>query len=56
MSDDPQGLSTDEARLRLARDGPNELAREAKRDLFVILREVFEEPMILLLALSLIHI
>jgi Ca2+-transporting ATPase len=52
MSDDPQGLSTVEARLRLARDGPNEVAREAKRDLFVILREVFEEPMILLLALG----
>ena len=43
------GLSADEARLGLARDGPNELPRSQPRSVLRLVREVASEPMFLLL-------
>jgi len=43
------GLSTDEARRRLAVDGPNELPDTSRRGAWMLLREVVLEPMFLLL-------
>ena len=43
------GLSVEEAALRLARDGPNELPRKGSRSAFKIVGEVLREPMLLLL-------
>ncbi len=43
------GLSQDEAALRLARDGPNELSSAKPRSLFAIAAKVVLEPMFLLL-------
>lgn len=43
------GLSTDEARRRLAVDGPNELPDTSRRGAWMLLREVLLEPMFLLL-------
>lgn len=45
-----QGLSKDEARLRLANDGPNELPSAKPRSLFAIAWAVVTEPMFLLLS------
>jgi P-type Ca2+ transporter type 2C len=44
-----QGLSDDEARARLARDGPNRLPQAARRSLWRIALDVATQPMILLL-------
>ena len=49
MSSEPQGLSSQEAHARLLSEGANELPREKERSLWRILREVFEEPMLVLL-------
>jgi len=48
---DPErdGLTAEEARLRLARDGPNELPQSRPRSLLRLLRDVLAEPMFLLL-------
>ena len=43
------GLSADEARRRLARDGPNELPRAARRTALGIALEVLREPMLAML-------
>jgi Ca2+-transporting ATPase len=43
------GLSGDEARERLARDGPNELPSTGRRNAWGLLRDVVREPMFLLL-------
>lgn len=43
------GLSQAEAQARLASDGPNELASARPRSLWAMAREVFKEPMFLLL-------
>ncbi len=43
------GLSEDEARSRLAIDGPNELARQKRRSLPAVIFGVLREPMLLLL-------
>ncbi|MBI5257900.1 MAG: cation-translocating P-type ATPase [Burkholderiales bacterium] len=43
------GLSSHEARARLARDGPNELPASPRRGVLRLLREVVTEPMLLLL-------
>lgn len=45
----PPGLSGDEAKARLAADGPNELGAQQRRTLFAIATEVAREPMFLLL-------
>lgn len=45
----PSGLTQDEARARLAADGPNELGANQRRTLFAIAGEVAREPMFLLL-------
>ena len=45
----PTGLSTQEAGLRLARDGANELPRQARRTPLRIALEVIREPMLALL-------
>jgi Ca2+-transporting ATPase len=47
--DDISGLSEAEARLRLAREGPNELASTQPRGFWMIGLEVVREPMFLLL-------
>lgn len=44
-----EGLSSDEASRRLARDGPNELPRERPRGIAATAWSVIREPMILLL-------
>ncbi len=44
-----QGLSDEEARARLARDGPNRLPQAARRSLWRIALDVAAQPMILLL-------
>lgn len=50
MSDTlPQGLTEQEASSRLLRDGPNELPSSKARGWISLIREVAEEPMILLL-------
>ena len=46
------GLSEDEARLRLAKQGPNELPAQKKRDLLAIVLEVMREPMFILLIVA----
>ncbi len=46
------GLSASEARARLARDGPNEIADAKRRGLAAIAGEILREPMILLLVAS----
>ena len=43
------GLSTAEAAVRLARDGPNELPSQRSRGLLAVVREVVREPMFQLL-------
>lgn len=43
------GLTTDQARQRLAQDGPNELSVSEQRGVLRLLREVVTEPMFLLL-------
>ena len=43
------GLTEEEARRRLASEGPNELPRGRRRDPLVVLREVVSEPLIALL-------
>jgi P-type Ca2+ transporter type 2C len=43
------GLSSEEARVRLASDGPNELVRARKRSVLKIAGEVLREPMLALL-------
>lgn len=43
------GLTADEARVRLAADGPNELARTGSRSAIRIVAEVLREPMLALL-------
>ncbi|WP_303828951.1 cation-translocating P-type ATPase [Asticcacaulis taihuensis] len=45
----PTGLSAEEASIRLARDGTNELPRQAKRTPLRIALEVIREPMLALL-------
>jgi len=47
-----QGLDEAEARLRLARDGPNELAADGRRSSFRIAFDVVREPMLALLLVS----
>lgn len=47
-----QGLHADEARLRLARFGPNQMPDAGRRSLGRILRGVLTEPMFLLLVLA----
>ena len=47
--DDISGLAEAEARLRLAQEGPNELASAPPRGLWIIGLEVVREPMFLLL-------
>ncbi len=49
MSRQPQGLSSQEAQARFLSEGANELPREKERNVWRILREVFEEPMLVLL-------
>lgn len=44
-----RGLTSSEARQRLESDGPNELPAASNRGAWVLLREVFLEPMFLLL-------
>jgi len=57
MTEDARGLTETEAARRLAEDGPNELARERRRDLPHILLEVLREPMLqLLLAAGAIYL
>ena len=46
------GLSASEARARLAREGPNEIAAGKRRGVAAIAGEVLREPMILLLVAS----
>jgi len=43
------GLSSAEARARLARDGPNEIAETKRRGLAALAGEILREPMVLLL-------
>ena len=43
------GLTTEEAQVRLASDGPNELPRAGRRSIFRIVGEVLREPMLALL-------
>jgi Ca2+-transporting ATPase len=45
----PEGLSTSDARDRLARDGANELPVSERRGLLRLIRDVVSEPMFLLL-------
>ena len=45
----PRGLTQDEAKTRLAADGPNELGANQRRTIFAIAGEVAREPMFLLL-------
>lgn len=45
----PPGLRQDEAKARLAADGPNELGANQRRTVFAIAGEVAREPMFLLL-------
>jgi Ca2+-transporting ATPase len=45
----PGGLSEDEARMRLDRDGPNEIPSQKKRGFLAIALEVVREPMFLML-------
>lgn len=45
----PSGLTQDEAKARLAADGPNELGANQRRTIFAIAGEVAQEPMFLLL-------
>ena len=45
----PSGLTQDEAKARLAADGPNELEANQRRTLIAIAGEVAREPMFLLL-------
>jgi Ca2+-transporting ATPase len=45
----PSGLTQDDARARLAADGPNELGASQRRTVFAIAGEVAREPMFLLL-------
>lgn len=52
MSSEPQGLSSQEAKARLLTEGANELPREKERNIWRILREVFEEPMLMLLLIG----
>ena len=47
-----KGLSSAEARARLARDGPNEIADAKRRGLAALAGEILREPMILLLVAS----
>ncbi len=47
--DDLVGLSENDARARLLKDGPNELAAQQKRNLLTIVLEVVREPMFLML-------
>lgn len=44
-----QGLSQDQAKIRLAADGPNELGAKQRRTILAIAGEVAREPMFLLL-------
>ena len=46
------GLSEDEARLRLAKGGPNELSAQKKRGLLTIVLEVVREPMFIMLVVA----
>lgn len=46
---EPKGLSEDEARSRLACDGPNELPSQKRHGLLAIVLEVAREPMFLML-------
>jgi Ca2+-transporting ATPase len=46
------GLSEDEARLRLEKQGPNELPAQKKRSLLAIVLEVVREPMFILLIVA----
>src|SRR5664279_3799314 len=46
------GLSEDEARLRLAKRGPNELSAQKKRGLLTIVLEVVREPMFIMLIVA----
>jgi P-type Ca2+ transporter type 2C len=45
----PEGLTSEQARLRLATDGPNELPRAGTRSAWKIIGEVLREPMLALL-------
>ncbi len=45
----PEGLSSEQARVRLATDGPNELPRAGTRSAWKIISEVMREPMLALL-------
>jgi len=45
----PQGLSSQQAAERLARDGPNQLPGSAPKSTLAIVREVLTEPMFLML-------
>jgi Ca2+-transporting ATPase len=47
-----KGLSTEEAQLRLKKNGPNELPRKQSKGIFRIVLEVLREPMFLLLISS----
>ncbi len=47
--DEPAGLSSDEARAQLARDGPNRLPQGPRRTLWVVLWAAVTQPMFLLL-------
>ncbi len=46
---DAKGLSEEEARSRLLRDGPNELPSEKSRGIFPVVLDVMREPMFLML-------
>ena len=46
------GLSEDEARLRLVKQGPNELSAQKKRGLLTIVLEVVREPMFIMLIVA----
>lgn len=48
----PTGLSADDARRQLAKDGPNELPRIGQRSVWRIALEVVREPMLALLLLG----
>jgi Ca2+-transporting ATPase len=49
QSDEPTGLTEREALARLAADGPNALPGKGRRSFLLLLKEVLEEPMLLLL-------
>ncbi len=44
------GLTSAEARRRLERHGPNAMPGDASRSVFIVVKDIFSEPMLLLLA------